>query len=161
MTVEPTTTATELESPADRPPPRNRMVVAVLSLIGLFIALYLLAYSIGIVPLICGVGSCETVQMSEWAHVKGVPVPLLGVGGYVALLALAIYGLQPDHQDERGPGLLMLALATVGVAYSAFLTYLEANVIHAWCVWCVTSASLMTLIFLACLPEPFRSGDHA
>ena len=161
MTVEPMTAATDLESPADRPPPRNRMVVAVLSLIGLFIALYLLAYSVGIVPLICGVGSCEEVQMSEWAHVKGVPVPALGVGGYVALLIVALYGLQPDHADEKGPGLIMLGLATIGVAYSAFLTYLEANVIHAWCVWCVTSASIMTLIFLASLPEPFRPGDSA
>lgn len=167
MTAEPHTrssvtsppSAAELESPLHRPPPRNRMVVAVLSLIGLFVSLYLLAYSVGLVPLICGVGSCETVQMSEWAHVGPLPVPLLGVGGYLALLALSLWGLQPAHQAERGPGLAMLGLATIGVGYSAFLTYLEAAVIHAWCVWCITSASLMTLIFLASLPELFRSGE--
>jgi uncharacterized membrane protein len=135
------------------------MVVAVLSLIGLFIALYLLAYSVGLIPLMCGVGSCETVQASEWAKIGGVlPVPLLGVGGYAALLLVALYGIQPAHADERGPGLILLALATVGLAYSGFLTYLEARVIHAWCMWCVTSAVIMTLVFIASLPELSRSG---
>ena len=52
----------------------------------------------------------------------------------------------------------MLGLATIGVAYSAFLTYLEAAVIRAWCLWCVVSALLMTLIFLASLPE-LRRGE--
>ena len=159
----PELTAMDVESSPDRPPPRNRMVVAVLSLVGLFVALYLLAHSIGLIPLVCGVGSCEAVQATKWAHVPTpvgqIPVPLIGVAGYVALLGVAIYGLQPDHQDERGPGLILLALATVGVAYSGFLTYLEANVIHAWCMWCVTSASIMALIFLSSLPEPFRSGE--
>ena len=154
MTLESTHTAVDTTSPPHRPPPRNRMVVAVLSLVGLFIALYLLAHSVGLIPLICGVGSCETVQASEWAKVGGVvPVPLLGVGGYLALLAVALLGLQPGRQDGRGPGLVMLGLATVGVGYSAFLTYLEARVIHAWCLWCVTSAVLMTLVFLCSLPE--------
>jgi uncharacterized membrane protein len=129
------------------------MVVAVLSLMGIFVALYLLAHSVGLIPLICGVGSCSTVQSSQWAKVGQVPVPLIGVAGYGSLLVLAILGIQPSWHDSRKIGLLMLGLTTVGVAYTAFLTYLEAAVIHAWCVWCVTSAALMTLIFLASLPE--------
>jgi uncharacterized membrane protein len=157
MTVEPTTAATELESPADRPPPRNRMVVAVLALIGLFIALYLTAFSIGLVPLICGVSSCETVQMSEWAKVGAVPVSLIGMGGYLSLLITALVGLHPARQHLRGPGLVMFGLSAVGFAYSGFLTYLEASVIHAWCIWCIGSASLMTLIFLSSIPELFRT----
>ena len=160
MTPAATQTPDALPHPALRPPPRNRMVVAVLALVGVFIALYLLAHSIGLIPLICGVGSCETVQSSEWAKVGGVvPVPLIGVAGYLSLLAVAIVGIQPAHSDSRLPGLLMLGLATMGMAYSGFLTYLEAAVIHAWCVWCVTSASLMTLIFLASLPELARREE--
>jgi len=146
-----------LERPLLRPPPRNRMVVAVLALMGVFVALYLLAHSIGLIPLICGVGSCETVQSSQWAKVGRVPVPLIGVAGYGSLLVLALLGVQPLWKDSWGIGLLMLGFATVGVAYTAFLTYLEAAVIKAWCVWCVTSAVLMTLIFLASLPEIGRA----
>jgi len=141
----------------DRPPPRNRMVVAVLALMGVFVALYLLAHSMGLIPLVCGVWSCDTVQSSQWAKVGQVPVPLIGVAGYGSLLVLALLGIQPFWKDSRGIGLLMLGLATVGVAYTAFLTYLEAAVIQAWCVWCVTSAVLMTLIFLASLPEVGRA----
>ena len=157
MTFSAVTPADALERPPPRPPPRNRMVVAVLSLMGVFVALYLLAYSIGLVPLICGVGSCETVQSSQWAKVGQVPVPLIGVAGYGSLLVLAVLGIQAAWVGSRGIGLLMLGLATVGAAYTAFLTYLEAAVIHAWCVWCVTSAVLMTLIFLASLPEVGRA----
>jgi uncharacterized membrane protein len=132
------------------------MVVAVLALIGLFVSLYLLSYSVGLIPLICGVGSCETVQASEWAKVGPIPVPLLGVGGYLSLLAVAMYGLQPAHAGARGPGLVLFALASIGFAYSGFLTYLEARVINAWCMWCLTSAAIMTLIFFASVPELLR-----
>jgi uncharacterized membrane protein len=148
-------------APQLRPPPRNRMVVAVLALIGLFVSLYLLAYSVGLVPLICGVGSCAYVQASEWSTVGPIPVPLIGVGGYSSLLAATLYALQPAQQERRGPGLVVLGLATIGVAYSAFLTYLEARVINAWCMWCVVSAVLMTLIFLASLPELSRRRASA
>jgi uncharacterized membrane protein len=132
------------------------MAVAVFALIGLFVALYLLAYSVGLVPLVCGISQCETVQMSQWAKVipgRAIPVPALGVLGYAAILTLAMLGIQPARAGSRGIGLLMLALATAGFAYSGFLTYLEASVINAWCVWCITSAVLMTLIFLFSLPE--------
>ena len=144
--------------PRLQPPPRNRMVVAVLALIGLFIALYLLSYALGLVPLICGVSSCETVQMSEWAKVGPVPVPALGVLGYASILGLAMLGLQPAFADSRAIGLLIFGLAAVGVAYSAFLTYLEAAVIDAWCIWCIASAVVMTLVFLASLPELRRGA---
>ena len=157
MTSSATTSADALELPPLRPPPRNRMVVAVLSLIGVFVALYLLAHSIGLIPLICGVGSCETVQSSQWAKVGRVPVPLIGVAGYGSLLVVALLGIQPSRQGSRAIGLLMIGLASIGAAYTAFLTYLEAAVIQAWCVWCVTSAVLMTLIFLASLPELVRA----
>jgi uncharacterized membrane protein len=65
-------------------------------------------------------------------------------------------GLQPRFQLS---GLVSVALVVgsfVGFAYSAYLTYLEAFVIHAWCQWCVISAILMTIIFLASIPEARR-----
>jgi uncharacterized membrane protein len=46
----------------------------------------------------------------------------------------------------------IFGIAAVGVAFSGWLTYLEALVIHAWCQWCVVSAILITLIFLLSLP---------
>lgn len=139
-------------------PPLNRMVVAVLALVGTFVSLYLLAYSMGFMgPLVCGVGDCATVQASRYARVGPVPVPLIGVGGYLLLLGVAVAGVQPPLRTSRAVAAVLLGASTVGVAYSAYLTYLEAAVIHAWCQWCVISAGLMTLIFLASLPEAGRA----
>jgi uncharacterized membrane protein len=138
-------------------PPLNRMLVSVLSLIGFFVALYLWAHNSGLTgPLVCGVGDCATVQSSPYARIAGVPVSAIGVAGYVALFALAMLGLQPGRRDSKAIAGLLLAGSTFGVAFSAYLTYLEAMVIRAWCQWCVASAIIITLIFFTTLPEIAR-----
>lgn len=143
----------------EAPPPTNRMVVAVLALVGFFVALYLFVHYIGLAgTIICGVGDCAAVQASSYAWVGPIPVPAIGMAGYVLLLTLALAGLQPALRASRVVGLSLLGASTVGVAYSAWLTWLEATVIRAWCQWCVTSAVIMTLIFLASLTEARRSG---
>ncbi len=130
------------------------MAIALLSMAGLFVALYLLAHSLGFTgPLICGIGECDTVQSSKWARVGPVPVSALGVGGYLMLLGVSLWGLQPSAVQSRTVSWLLLGLSAVALAYSAWLTWLEAFVIRAWCQWCVISAILVTLIFLAALPE--------
>lgn len=135
------------------------MVVAVLALVGLFVSLYLLAYHLGwLGDVLCGVGDCETVQASRWATLGPVPVPLLGVAGYALLLVTALVGVQPAYRHVSGVGLVLVGASAMGFAFSAWLTYLEAFVIRAWCQWCVISALCMTLIFLASLLELRRSG---
>ena len=58
--------------PAD--PPMHRMAVAVLSLIGFFVAAYLFAHNAGLLgEIVCGVGDCATVQSSEYATVGPIP----------------------------------------------------------------------------------------
>ena len=138
------------------------MVIAVLSLTGLFVALYLLANSLGLTgPLICGIGECDTVQSSRWARMGPVPVSAVGVVGYLALLGTSLFGLQPVGRSSRAVGGLLLSLGAVALAYSAWLTYLEAFVIRAWCQWCVVSAILVTCIFLAALPELRRLRERS
>ncbi len=147
------------EAAGDPPPAQNRMAIAVLSLVGLFVAFYLTAHAFGWTgPLRCGIGECETVQASKWAKLGPVPVALIGLIGYVALLTLAFLGLQPGRRRSRPIGAFLVLGAAIGFGFSAWLTYLEAFVIHAWCQWCVTSAILMTLIFAAALPELGRTG---
>ena len=137
--------------------PMNRMVIAVLSLIGLFVALYLWAHNAGLTgPIVCGVGDCATVQSSEYATIGPVPVPAIGVVGYLALMSLSFAGIQPSYRASPVIGGLMLAGAAVGVLFSGYLTYLEAAVIKAWCQYCVGSAIIITFIFVATLPEVAR-----
>ncbi|MFH1765062.1 MAG: vitamin K epoxide reductase family protein [Gemmatimonadota bacterium] len=135
-------------------PPWNRMVLAMLALLGFLVSLYMLAYAMGFTgPVICGIGNCEAVQSSPYARIGPVPVAALGVLGYLGLLILSFLGLQASSQDSRRLPLGLLGAGVVGLAFSAYLTYLEAFVIHAWCQWCILSAIIMALAFLASLPE--------
>lgn len=125
------------------------MITATLALAGFFVALYLSLWKLGVVGnLACGTGGCEYVQTSSYAVLLGVPVAFYGVAGYLALLAVSLAGLS-RWADRREPTLVLLALSGLGVAFSAYLTYLEAAVIHAWCRWCLVSAGIIAAIFVA------------
>ncbi len=116
-----------------------------MALVGFFIAFYLLAHSLGWTgSLLCGVGNCERVQQSPYARIGPIPVAGLGVVGYVILLVVSFMGIQPAGRESRALGGLLFAGGLVGFAFSLYLTYLEAAVIHAWCQWCVMSAIIMT-----------------
>jgi uncharacterized membrane protein len=137
------------------------MVLSILAVLGLSVALYMWAYSAGLTgPVLCSVGDCEAVQNSEFSRIAGVPVAAFGVLGYLALLTVALLGLQPGFRHSRLIPTLLLGGGVLGVAFSAYLTYLEAYVIHAWCQWCVSSATIMVLALLVSLPELKRMrGD--
>jgi uncharacterized membrane protein len=126
---------------------RHRQAIAVLALVGFFVALYLWFYKIGVIgELKCGTGSCEYVQTSRWATLLGQPVALYGVAGYLVLFVIALAGLQPRLLSNPAPTRLLAALAFVGFAFTLYLTYLELFVIHAVCRWCMGSAVIITLI---------------
>ncbi|HEX6368125.1 MAG TPA: vitamin K epoxide reductase family protein [Longimicrobium sp.] len=134
-------------------PPLTRMAIALLALAGLLISSYLTMYKMGFLGEIqCTIGGCEKVQTSRWATFLGLPVSAWGLGAYVTILTIALMGVQPRWARARWVALALFGLSAVGVAFSAYLTYLEAFVIHAWCQWCVISAILITLIFLLSLP---------
>jgi uncharacterized membrane protein len=135
-------------------PPLNRMLIAVLALIGVLLATYLTLHRFGFIgSLVCGTGSCETVQASQWATFLGVPVPVIGLLGYVTLFVVALLGIQTGWQHRRGLGLVLFLLADAGILFTLYLSYLEMYVIHAWCRWCIGSAIIATLIWLLSLAE--------
>jgi len=129
---------------------RHRQAIALLALVGLFVAVYLWLHAIGIGGAIkCGAsGGCEVVQTSRWAVLLGQPVALYGVIGYVAILIVALAALRPVALVQRGWSILLTGLATIGVLFTAYLTYLELFVIHALCRWCVGSAVIITAIWV-------------
>jgi uncharacterized membrane protein len=127
----------------------DRMVGAALALVGLFVSLYLWLWKIGLLGVLaCGDGGCETVQLSPYSALLGIPVALFGVVGYAAMLAVCLAGLHGAAATRSWPTVALLILSGIGLAFTAYLTYLEAAVIHAWCRWCVVSAVIVTLIFV-------------
>lgn len=132
--------------------------MALISLGGLFLGAYLTLYKIGIIgTLACGVTSCETVQTSRWSVFLGLPVATWGVGFYALMLALTLAGLQPRFADSRALARAVLLLAGWGVLFTAWLNYLEAFVIHAWCEWCLGSAAMIVALFVLALFD-WRDG---
>lgn len=125
------------------------MTIAVLSLVGILIALYLTLYKIGLIgDLSCTVGSCETVNTSKWATFLGLPVAAWGLGAYLALFVLSLIGTTDRHAGSQTISLLLAAISAWSVIFSGWLTYLELFVIHAICIWCVTSAVLLLVILV-------------
>jgi uncharacterized membrane protein len=128
------------------------MTVALLSLVGILIALYLTLYKVGVVGnLSCTIGSCEMVNTSRWATFLGLPVAAWGLAAYVALFALSLAGTSDRLAASRVISWLLVGIAGWSVLFSAWLTYLELFVIDAICIWCVTSAVLLVGILVVSL----------
>jgi uncharacterized membrane protein len=81
------------------------------------------------------------VQTSEYAKLAGVPVALLGLLGYIAILAAL---LVPRQGEAARMAAALFAL--VGFGFSMYLTYRELFTIDAICQWCVASAVIMCAI---------------
>ncbi len=123
---------------------RLRTAIAVLSILGVAIAVYLTIVDfLGETPPCVAGGGCATVANSPYSHLLGVPVSLYGVVGYLAILASAL--VAGDRGRIAGFG-----LALAGFGFSLYLTYLELFVIEAICQWCVASAVVMTVLLALC-----------
>ena len=118
-----------------------RGVGAVLALLGVAVAGYLTyVHYAGIDPACTGGGGCEKVQTSQWSELAGVPVALLGLLGYSAILAALL-----TWAGEAGR-LAVLVAAWLGLAFSVYLQYRALASVDATCVWCLGSAAVMTLL---------------
>jgi uncharacterized membrane protein len=136
------------------------MIIGMLALIGVFVSTYLTLYKFGYIgSLQCAVGSCETVNTSRWATFFGLPVAAWGLGFYVSALALVVVGIQERYADSRALSLALVALTGWGVLFSGWLTYLELFVIDAICIWCVTSAVIVLVMFAVSVAEYRETGD--
>jgi vitamin-K-epoxide reductase (warfarin-sensitive) len=95
---------------------------------------------------------CGIVNHSPYAMVKGVPVAVIGMAGYLLLGVLAL------RRSYR----LILAGAVIGLAFSIYLAHVEKDILGVWCIYCAGSLGTITLIFLftlgAVVAEVLRGG---
>jgi uncharacterized membrane protein len=117
----------------------RRAAIAV-AVAGLGIASYLtVVHYAGGEPVCAIAHGCATVQKSAYAELGGVPVALLGLLGYVGILAALV---RDGEQGRTAAAFLSLA----GFGFSVWLTYVEVFELQAICIWCVASAICMTLL---------------
>ena len=125
----------------------------VLATVGLGVAIYLTyVHFAGIKPACTAGESCTKVQTSVYSKLAGVPVALMGLIGYIAILGSL---LVPESETSRF-ATLMFTIA--GFGFSAYLTYRELFSIHAICEWCASSAGIMTILMLLSIWR-FLRGD--
>ena len=140
---------------------RARGAIAACAAVGAAIATYLTVIHYTHTAPICTTGGCEKVQHSRYAELAGIPVAVLGLAAYLALLATA---------GVRGVSAALAGafVALVGVAFSGYLLWAQIARIHAICQWCVGNDAVAALWpsspshgSLASPPEPVRLFEAA
>jgi uncharacterized membrane protein len=122
-----------------------RRVMLVIAALAILLTIYLVYVHYSGARPICtsrGGNTCLKVQTSVWSKVGPVPVSLIGLVGYIAIF-LSL--LAPDRDETR---VLTLGMTLFGVCFSGYLTYRELFTLHEICEECVTSAVLVTLLFI-------------
>jgi uncharacterized membrane protein len=118
---------------------RVRAGIAALAFVGVAITAYLTYVRVTGTTLACSTGGCETVQSSSYSEVLGVPVAVLGVVGYLLVLAAALVRGELARTAT-------LALGLAAFSFSAYLLVIQFAVIGAVCDWCVASDVVTTMI---------------
>jgi uncharacterized membrane protein len=124
-------------------------LVPVLAVAGVVVAVYLTYVETSGAEAVCGpVGNCNAVQESKFALLFGViHVGLVGLISYAAVVATWLAARLLGHPWSDWARMALALGAAVGVAFSCYLTFLEPFVIGATCIWCLSSALIVTVIF--------------
>ncbi len=123
-----------------------------LTILGILVSIYMTIYKFTSNDAMCiGSGDCKTVNQSAFSEVSfggiKIPVALVGVGGYVAILGL----LLTEKRNEflrRNATLITFGISLLGFLFTLYLIYVEIAILHALCPFCVTSQITMSILFI-------------
>ncbi len=122
-----------------------------LAALGALVSIYMTIFKITENPGMClGNGGCSIVNNSIYAQVYGIPVAVIGVGGYLAILVSLLLRGRSAFFQTNGI-MIVFGLALVGFLFTLYLIYVEVALIHALCPFCVTSQVTMTILFVISL----------
>ena len=131
---------------------RLSQLAIALTVIGLVVSVYMTIYKITSNDSMCiGSGDCKTVNASRYSEINiantRIPVAVLGVMGYAAILAVLLLEKRIGFLQENGT-LAFFALSLMGFLFTLYLIYVEIALIKAFCPFCIASQTAMTLIFI-------------
>jgi uncharacterized membrane protein len=128
--------------------PRNRhilLAISLLAILGMLVSSVSLYHHYGTsTSSYCDFGAtfnCDIVNRSIYSVVLGMPVALIGVLGYAALLCLSTL-----YRRKSGTPPLLILGSLAGLGLALYLTYVEKFVLAVWCVLCLSSLSLIFAI---------------
>ena len=127
---------------------RFKQVLVALTVLGLLVSIYMTIFkltnneSMGI-----GSGGCSIVNASGYSSVRGIPVAVFGVIGYLSILVLFYLERKPGFFQANG-SMLQFAVTLTGFLFTVWLVYVEVALLKAYCPFCITSQVAMTIIFI-------------
>ena len=121
----------------------------ILAFIGFLDASYLTVMHYRVATLPCSLfgGGCDRVTASSYATVGNFPIALLGTIYYLLILILSF----TFWLDNRKVGWFTLAshLTVIGFIATLWLFYLQAAVLKSFCTYCLLSALITAILFVA------------
>jgi uncharacterized membrane protein len=136
------------------------IAIAILSLAGIIVsAVSLQRHYAKSASAFCDIGekfNCDIVNRSEYSSVMGIPVAGIGVAGYCALLALVAL-----YRSRRETAVRLLFAAVAGLGFALYLTYVEGFILDTWCILCLSSLGIISMISILALVLKFRSRVDA
>jgi len=127
-----------------------------LVILGLLVSIYMTIYKLTSNDIMClGSGDCSTVNASRYSEVNGIPVAVIGVLGYAAILT-ALYFERRNAFFKQNSTLLVFGMSLTGFLFTVWLIYVEVALIKALCPFCITSQIAMTLIFILAITRLIR-----
>ena len=131
-----------------------RYLIVLLALAGITVSVLALRvhYSTDVQP--CSINEtwdCGIVNHSRYAEIAGIPVAALGVAGYAAIGLLALLRFSR----------LTAITAFLGFCFALYLSNVEANILHTWCLYCVISQATIAVIVLISLADVFWRRRHS
>ena len=128
----------------------------VLVIVGLAVSIYMTIYKVTSNNAMClGSGDCSTVNSSRYAEVNGIPVAVFGVIGYLAILVVH-YFENRNRFFKQNSTLMIFGMALTGFLFTVWLIYVEVALLKAFCPFCVTSQTAMTIIFVIAVMRLIR-----
>jgi len=127
-------------------------LIQLLSVPGMFLAYYLLLYHNGLLFSVCepnGFEDCGLVSGpgAPYSSIGPIPVALIGLAGYITIFLTIWLKDWIDFIDNYMPEII-LGLTGIAFLFTAFLTALEAFVIHAYCRYCLMSAGVILIMLI-------------
>lgn len=118
------------------------------TVIGLLVSIYMTVFKItNNINMCIGSHGCSVVNASRYSEVNGIPVAVIGVAGYAALLAVLLLERKPGFFKQNG-SMIFFGLALTGFLFNVYLIFVEIALIKAYCPFCITSQTAMTLVFV-------------
>lgn len=127
-------------------------VIQLLSVLGIMIAFYLLLFHNGSLILTCSQGEvfdCGQVSgpYAAYSTFYDIPVALFGMLGYIAIFML-IWLQDWVPFFKQNVTYLVLAVVSIALFFTGYLSYLEEFVIGKWCQYCLGSAAVIMVMFI-------------